>query len=81
MRKERIIVIVLALIIIGGLFYWFQLRPEQKLNECLDKVNTSYNEIWKRWDEDGDGKLPGYQADDLTKLAKEAKDRCVKIWK
>jgi hypothetical protein len=55
----KIAIIVIILIVIGGIFYWFQLRPAQIRKECtensyIDKKNqkyfleTSYSECLKK---------------------------------
>lgn len=74
-------IILLSLIATIFLFYWFQIRPEVKLKECTDQVGITSKDTWKRWDEDGDGKLPADLAKNLMTLDQQAKDRCIKIWK
>lgn len=74
------IVVIFGLLLIG-LFYWFFIRPEQKLRECFLDANNSYQKSWKEWDENGDGKLSQHKANRLDKRLKENADRCVRIWK
>ena len=79
----KIIVIIgaVVLLLIGLWFYWFQIRREQKLKECVVNAEEVYSETWNSWDDDGDGELPAYKADDLAKYRKDNLDRCLRAWK
>jgi hypothetical protein len=75
------IVVTFLILLFGLLFYWFQVRPEQKLNECIKSANESSSALWKTWDDNGDGKLESVKANKVMELNKEAKDRCIRRWK
>ena len=79
--KNKLVLGFIILLVLGFLFYWFQVRSEQKLKECYEGANVSYHKTWDRWDEDGDGKLLRYQADRLNQTLKEEADRCARVWK
>lgn len=41
MKKQHYIIIVLAFVIIGGAFYWYELRPLSLKKDCFTKADTA----------------------------------------
>ena len=73
--------IYIGIILLIGLFYWFQVRPELKRKSCFNAAFKSYHEMWDIRDEDKDGKLKKDTAELLYKRMENNIDRCIKIWK
>lgn len=48
MKKQHWILIVIGLLLIGGVFYWYQYRPSEIRKRCSAdlKTGTAYDKIY-----------------------------------
>ncbi len=49
MNKQKYFVIALVLLVLGGGFYWYELRPSSIKKDCFNKANTE-KEKALNWD-------------------------------
>lgn len=80
-KATQLFLIIAVVLILGGSFYWFQVRPERKRAECLRDAQEAYLQTWNEWDKDKDGRLLTSDADKLGEIKYDNIDRCIKIWK
>ena len=83
---KKLSILILIIIFASSWFYWFQWRPEKKLNECLKTVRDEYHATWNnyciRLGKERDCRwLPSDTADYINKQRTEKQNRCVRIWK
>lgn len=43
MKKQYYIIVILTLIILGGAFYWYEVRPSQIRKGCIQITNSKFN--------------------------------------
>lgn len=46
MKKQHYIIIALILLIFGGAFYWYEVRPSQIRKKCIQSANTESNKAY-----------------------------------
>lgn len=54
--KEYKLIIIIALLVLGFIFYWFEIRPAQIREKCINAYSNAFNEIVS---DDGRGGLYG----------------------
>lgn len=76
----------LIILLILGWFFWFQVRPEIVLNNCLESAEVRYLNYWTKncqrlGTEEPDCSLPREIADEVEAFKKQKIDYCFQRFK